>query len=106
MTITTGPMRRSSFLRAIPRRDALALAVVDRGLFQQRPHQRAIAVDPVGDEVPLHAVPLLDLDATRSFVIAAAGLHRWHEAGRVQLLETRVRQVEMLERPADLVAVH
>src|SRR5271169_3174268 len=61
----------SVFFAAVAWRDVLLLRVCSRGLFDHRPHQLAVRLDPIGDHFPLIAVPLLKLDRTATLVIAA-----------------------------------
>src|SRR5687768_2698241 len=52
------------FLAAIARRDVLLLRVRRRRLLDHRAHQLLVGLDPVGDHLPLLAVPLLELHRT------------------------------------------
>src|SRR6266705_1316569 len=89
-------------LRAGPRRDALVLRILRRCRLDQGPHQRLIRRDPVGDDHPLLAVPLLELDAPAPLMIAAREGERGDQALRSQLLERRGREGEVVEPPLHL----
>src|SRR5208283_860514 len=71
-----------------------------------RPHQLAIRLDPVGDDIPLDAVPLLEFDRPAALVVAASHLQRLHEAGRAELPQPRLRDLEVFEGPANLLRGH
>src|SRR5579883_3006085 len=57
-----GLLRRSRLLRAVARRDALLLGVFERRFLVHVLKHLAIGLDPVGDELPVLTVPLLDAD--------------------------------------------
>src|SRR5258706_3559510 len=101
-----GNIGLSAFFRAVARGDAFFLGVFRRGLFDHRPHDRLVGGDPVGDGVPLRAVPLEDLHRAAAFVIHARYLERLHKAGGAELLELPVVDAEVLQAPADLIAGH
>src|SRR5262245_30926563 len=94
----SGAMR----LRAVPRRDALLLRILRRRRLHQGPHQRLICGDPVGDGVPLCAVPLLEFHAPAPLMIAARQAERCDQALRPQFLEPSGGEAEMLESPLHL----
>src|SRR5438093_279198 len=50
----------STPLRTSPRRDPLLLRILRRCRLHQGPHQRLIRRNPVTDDSPLRAVPLLE----------------------------------------------
>src|SRR6266571_8869670 len=88
-------------LRAGPRRDALFLRILGRRRHQG-PHQRLVRGDPVGDRVPLRAVPLLELHASTPLMIATGEGDWWEQALCPQLLERRWREGEVVESPLHL----
>src|SRR6266550_2412578 len=96
--------RRLTFLAAVARSNVLFLGVRRSRLLDHRPHQLAIRLDPVGDHLPLVAVPLLELDRTTTFMVGAGHLQRLHESGGAQLLETGVADLQVLDAPAHLFA--
>src|SRR5215468_9122097 len=98
--------RPLAFLAAIPWSDAFFLGVFRRGLLDHRSHDRLVRADPVGDGVPLVAIPLQELHRAAALVVHARHLERLHEPGRAERFQLLVVDVEMLEAPADLVACH
>src|SRR5689334_14004319 len=78
---------RSPFLAAVAQRDLLLRRVLVRAVLDHLAHQRAIARHERREVVELLAVPLLELDHARAFVIEAARLHRREETGRAELLQ-------------------
>src|SRR6266699_3410762 len=74
------------FLASVAWSDVLFLGIRGRGLLDHRPHQLAIGLDPMGDHLPLVAVPLLEFDCPATFVIGAGDLERLHEPGGAELL--------------------
>src|SRR5215475_6244217 len=95
--------RRSAFLGAVARRDALLLGIRGCGLLHHRAHQLSVGLDPVGDHDPFVAVPLLELDRAAAFVIQARYVQRLHEAGRAQLLQAGIADLQVLDSPAHLL---
>src|SRR5258705_5699765 len=91
-------------LRAVAHRVAELLALLDRRRLDLRPDDVAHRRDPVGDDGPLLAVPLLDQDGTAPLVVLAGDLDRVREALHADLVEPLLGQVEVLEAPADLLA--
>src|SRR5215470_17486178 len=73
------------FLGAVAWRDVLLLGVRRCGLLDHRAHKFSVGLDPVGDDDPLVAVPLLELDGAATLVIQAGELDRLHEADRAEL---------------------
>src|SRR3989440_10800978 len=94
--------RRLTFLAAVARSNVLFLGVRRSRLLDHRPHQLAIRLDPVGNHLPLVAVPLLELDRTATFMVGASHLQRLHESGGAQLLEAGVADLKVLDAPAHL----
>src|SRR5690348_9967128 len=81
-------VRRFTFLRyalhrvvvAIARRDALLLRIL-RGIgFDLPAHQLTVGLHPVADDLPLRAIPLLELHQARAFMVQAGDLERRHQA--------------------------
>ena len=95
-------VRASLGLRAVPRRDALLLRILGRRRLHEGPYQRLIRRDPVTDDPPLCAVPLLEPHAPTPFMIAARQAERRQEALRSPLFEQRGREAEVVEPPLHL----
>ena len=68
------PEGAGSFLGAVTGRDPLLLRIRRGRLFDQRAHDRLVGLDPVGDDVPLLPVPLLELDGAAALVISVLQL--------------------------------
>src|SRR5262245_44537826 len=94
---------RLVLLRAVPRAVAELLALLDRGRLQLRAHHLAHRLDPLGDDVPLLAVPLLDQHGTVTLVVLAGDLHRVREPLQPDLVQARLGEVEVLIAPAHLL---
>src|SRR5882762_1771148 len=90
-------------LRAVALRVPELLALLDRRRLDLRPDDFAHGRDPVRDEGPPLAVPLLDEDRAVPLVVLAGDLDRVHEALHPELVQTRLGEVEVLEAPADLL---
>src|SRR5215472_9057953 len=86
-------------LGAVARRDALLLGVGERRLLVHFGQHAAVRLDPVGDEVPMLAVPLLDADLAIAFVIGAGQLDRHHQPVGAELGYALRRDVEVLVAP-------
>src|SRR5215813_1504018 len=93
-----------SLLGAVTRSDPLLLGVSGSRLFDQRPHDRLIRLDPVGDELPLFAVPLLELHGAASLVIHAGNFDRLEQAERAELFQSLFVDVQVLQPPANLLS--
>src|SRR5690349_13013167 len=89
---------------AVARRDALFLRVLRGVRLDLGAHQLAIGLHPVGDHLPLGAVPLLELDQARALVVHARDLERRHEARGAELLQALLVEVQVLDAPAHLLA--
>src|SRR6516165_5001031 len=94
---------RASARAAIARSDVLFLRVGGRRLLDHRTHELAIGLDPVGDNLPLVAVPLQELDRAASLMVGAGDLERLHETGCTELLEPRLADLQVLDAPAHLL---
>src|SRR5262245_44750962 len=86
-------------LRAVPWRDALLLRILRRRGLHQGPHQRLIRRNPVTDQGPLLAIPLLELHAPAPLMIAAGEAERRDQALHPQRLERLWCDGEMVEPP-------
>src|SRR5919108_676694 len=91
-------------LAAVPLRVPELLALFDGGRLDLRAHHVLQRLDPVRDDVPLLAVPLLDQDRTAALVVLARDLDRMREALHPDLVEPLLGEVEVLEAPPDLLA--
>src|ERR1700747_885473 len=67
------------FLRAVARGDALLLRIGERRLVVHFGQHCAIRLDPVGDEFPMLAVPLLDANFAVALVVGAGARNRHHQ---------------------------
>src|SRR5262245_30848838 len=90
-------------LAAVPHRVAELLALVDRGRLDLRAYHVAHGGHPVGHDVPLLAVPLLDQDRAAALVILAAHLHGMGEALHAELIQARLGEAQVLEAPPHLL---
>src|SRR5919197_147450 len=105
-------VRRFTFLRyalhrvvvAVARVDALFLRVLRGIRLHLGTHELAVRLHPVRDDLPLRAIPLLELHQARAFMVQARYLERRHEADGAELLQALVVDVEMLDAPAHLLA--
>src|SRR5712671_1533917 len=70
----------SGILGAVAGRDALLLRVFRRRLFDHLAQHRLVGRDPVADDLPLVAVPGLELHQPGTFMIRARPLERQHQA--------------------------
>src|SRR3990170_2357310 len=90
--------------RAVTHGVSELLALVHRGGLELGAHDVAHGLDPVGDDVPLLAVPLLDQRHPVALVILAGDAERAHHPFHAHLLEPLLREVQVLEAPAHLLA--
>src|SRR6185503_5878893 len=102
-TWTTGLL---SFLAAIAQRDLLFSRVLGSTFLDHLFGQRAVARHERRQRLEFLAVPLLELDHARAFMIGAAGFDRGEQARSAELLQPRFAQVEVLEAPAHLLRRH
>src|SRR2546428_12521554 len=91
-------------LRAVAHRVTELLGLVDGRRFELRPYHLANRLDPVGDDVPFLAVPLLDERLPVPLVVLAGPPQRAHHALHPQLFQPLLGDVEVLEAPAHLLA--
>src|SRR2546422_4612726 len=85
----------SLLLRAVAHRIAELLRFLDGRRLDLRPDDVAHRRDPVGDDVPLLAVPLLDQHGSAALVVLAGDLDRMREVLHADLLEPLLGQVEV-----------
>src|SRR5215470_13871190 len=97
-------LKSSAVLVAVARRDAFLLRILRGGLLDHRAHDRLVGGDPVADRVPFLAVPLQKLHRAAALVVEARDPERLHQSGRTELLQALVVDVQVLERPAHLLA--
>ena len=83
-----------------------SFAYFGRAVFDHRLTSLLVRLDPVGDEVPLLAVPLLDARPAEPSWSAQDTLIGAHQAVEAELLEPLVVEVQVLEAPAHLLAGH
>src|SRR5690242_14761637 len=91
------------FLVAVAGSDVVLLGILHGALLDHRANQRLVRLDPVSDDLPLGAVPLLELHRPSALVVGAGDLERLDEAGRPQLLEPGVIDLDVLQSPANLL---
>src|SRR5437667_7915164 len=99
-----GPPGSLLLLGAVTRRDSLLLRIRRRRFFDHRADDRLVRLDPVGDQLPLLAVPLLELDRSAAFMVHAGNLDRLQEVEGAELLQAFLVQVQVLQAPSDLLA--
>src|SRR3954462_1106813 len=97
---------RLAFLRAIARRQLLLRRVLRSTLLDHLADHRAVAGHERRNLLEARAVPPLELHHPRAFVVDAAGLDRWKESRRAQFLDAGLREVQVLEAPAQLIGRH
>src|SRR3989449_378173 len=90
--------------RAVALRVVELLALLDGGRLALRAPHVTHRLAPLGDALPLLAVPLLDEHGAIALVVLAGDLDRPREALHAELVEPLLRQVEVLEPPPDLLA--
>src|SRR3989442_3358990 len=76
------PLTSLLLLRAVAHGVAELLGLLHRGRFQLRAHDLADGLDPVGDDGPFLAVPLLDQGQPVALVVLAGDPEGAHHAGR------------------------
>src|SRR5438093_160822 len=79
------------------------LALLDCGRLDLRADDVTHGRHPVGHDLPLAAVPLLDQHGAAALVVLAGDLDRVREALHAELLEAGVGQVQVLEAPPRLL---
>src|SRR2546428_3661219 len=98
------PLTSLLLLRAVAHGVAELLGLLHRGRFQLRAHDLADGLDPVGDDGPFLAVPLLDQGQPVALVVLAGDPEGAHHALHAQLLEALLGEVQVLEAPPHLLA--
>src|SRR4026207_1022858 len=94
---------RVTFLRAGPLRVLELGAFLDRRLLELRADPLTHRLDPLGDDGPLLAVPLLHHRHAVAFVVVARDLDPPGGGPPPGLLETLLGEVQVLEAPAHLL---
>src|SRR2546423_3153536 len=90
-------------LAAVALRVPELLALFDGGRLDLGAHDVLHGLNPVRDDVPLLAVPLLDEERAAALVVLARDLDRVGEALHADLFEALLGQVQVLESPAHLL---
>src|SRR5262249_16681556 len=101
---TSAAVRRSTFLRAVARRDTLLGCVFGGHLLDNRLCHGFVGCIPVRNDFPRAAVPLLNARRSRAFVISAGNLDRPHHALEAELVDAGGVELEVLKAPAHLLA--
>src|SRR3984893_13853115 len=101
--LTTAPSLRLVPFGAVAPGVPELLALLHRGQLELRTHDLLHGLDPVGDDVPLLAVPLLDQDRPAALVVLAGHLHRVGEALEPDLVQAGLGEAQVLVAPADLL---
>src|SRR5512143_1697120 len=102
-SLTTASSLRLVLFGAVAHRVSELLALLHRGRLELRAHDLPHGLDPVGDDVPLLAVPLLDQDRPAALVILAGHLHRVGEALEPDLVQPGLGEAQVLVAPAHLL---
>src|SRR5574337_2014342 len=89
---------------AVAHRVVKLLALLDSRRLQLRANDLAHGLDPVADNVPLLAGPLLDQGHAVALVVLAGHAERAQEALHAELFQPLLREVEVLVAPAHLLA--
>src|SRR5689334_3961524 len=89
-------------LAAVALRVLELLALVHRGRLDLRAHDFPHRLDPVRDDVPLLAVPLLHENRTVALVVLARDVDGMCELRHPELFEALFGEVEVFEAPPDL----
>src|SRR5258706_5259388 len=97
---------RLHFLGAVAWRDLLFRRVFAGGLLGHLAHHRAVAGHERHHLLEPIAVPHLELDHARAFVVDATRLDGREESRRAQLLDASLGEIEVLESPAQLLRRH
>ena len=79
------------------------LGIVCGRLLKLRPYDLAHGGNPVGELLPLFAIPLLDKDRAIAFMVLAGHLDWSCKPLEPQFLQACLRQVEMLKPPPHLL---
>src|SRR5260370_7706076 len=79
-SLTTAPSLRLVLFGAVAHRVPELLALLHRGQLELRADDLLHGLDPLGHDVPLLAVPLLDQHRPAALLVLAVHLHRLAEA--------------------------
>src|SRR6267142_4152473 len=104
LTAPQSPAIALLLLRAVALRVVELLAFLDGRRLDLRTDDVAHGLDPLRNDLPPLAVPLLDEHGAIALVVLAGDLDRPREALHAELVEPLLRQVEVLEPPPDLLA--
>src|ERR1700734_1082795 len=74
------------------------------GLLDDRTQQRPIGSDPVGHDLPLRAVPLLEGHAAVALMVVPCDIDRMEQVLGAELGDTALIEAQMFESPAYFVA--
>src|SRR5580693_5089358 len=77
----------SALLRTVARGDLLFRRILAGGVLHQRLDDGVVGGEPVGDHLPLFAVPLVDAAEPRAFMVGAGDLDRSDHAFEAELLD-------------------
>src|SRR5574337_78102 len=91
-------------LRAVAHRVPELLGLLDGGRLELRADHVAHRWDPVRNNSPLLAVPLLEHHGATALVILAADFDGMREALHAELVEALLGEIQVLEPPARLLA--
>src|SRR5258708_3693505 len=98
-------LRLGRLLGTVARRDALFLGIFERRFLVHVLQHLAVGLDPVGDEFPVLAVPLLDADVALALVVGAGEPDRHDEPLGAERGDALRRDVEVLVAPLYLLAL-
>src|SRR6476661_853739 len=97
---------RSVLLAAIADRDLLLRRVLVGRLDDHLAHHLAVAFHERRHLLEAAARPLLELHLAGSLMVGAGRLDRREQAAGTELLDARLREVQVLEAPAKLLGRH
>src|SRR6516164_1489323 len=92
-------------LLAVARRNALFLRIGECRLLVHLGQHRAVRLDPVGNKLPVLAVPLLDADFAVALMVVAGERYRHHQPVGAELHDALRGYVEVLVAPLDIFAL-
>src|SRR5437879_13650617 len=94
----------SAFFRAVARLNLLLRGILRGNIVDERFGYGLVGRVPVGDDFPALAVPLLYAPVPRALVVGAGNLDRLQHTLEAEFLDTCIREVEVLQTHADLLA--
>src|SRR5437879_4401947 len=94
----------SSLFRAVARLDVLLRGILRGNFVDERFGLGLVGRVPVRDDFPALAVPLLYAPVPRALMVGAGNPDRLQHALEAEILDTCIREVEVLQTPADLLA--